>query len=592
MYLATLLLASLTMFDSAVPIGTKISNIMFKDIRYLPRSLDDFKEKKAFVLVFVDRSCPVVQKYLPVLQEMDKQFSGKGVQFLAINPSPDDSILEMAGQAVALNITFPFVKDFGGKAAKSLGVDRVPTVVILNDQRVIVYRGRVDDAVRLGGTRNEPTRKDLQIALEEVLAGKSVTTAETVVDGCAITFAEETTNSQPVNFAEHVEPIIRKHCMDCHKTGTVAPFTLLNYEQVKAKAATIAEAVREERMPPWYGHPEFGKFVNKRGMTDKERETILAWIKQGKPSGDLSKVSPIPEEISKASEWQITQPDLVLNTGTYDLPASGDVDYKYAVPLTNKKTGLPHVFTEDTWVQEIQINPENNKLVHHANLAFFVIGEKFNMNNFLTGYVPGGIPMRLDNGMAVKIKKGSVLGLQIHFVTTGKPEKGKVSVGLRFARGELQRQLNFHLFVDHLFAIPPEANAHPVKASWTAPEDIIGVGLFSHMHVRGKDMSFFAAKPQQEKEQLLMVPNYSFDWQIGYAWPVGLMKFPQGTKFDCIAHFDNSTFNPYNPNPKATVREGQQTHQEMMNGFFFYVKEKENLGYQLEGSTGRVKASK
>ena len=584
MYLATLLLASLTMFDSAVPVGTKISNITFKDIRYLPRTLDDFKEKKAVVLVFVDKSCPVAQKYLPVLQEMDKQFSGKGIQFLAINPSPDDSIVEMAGQAVALNITFPFVKDFGGKAAKSLGVDRVPTVVILNDQRVIVYRGRVDDAVRLGGTRKEPTRKDLQIALEEVLAGKPVTTAETVVDGCAITFAEEAANAQPVNFAEHVEPIIRKHCMDCHKTGTVAPFTLLNYEQVKAKAATIAEVVREERMPPWYGHPEFGKFVNKRGMTDKERETILAWIKQGKPSGDLTKVPEVPADYNLPNEWIITKPDLILSTGSYDLPASGDIDYKYAI--------LPYVFAQDTWVQEIQIKPENNKLVHHANLAYFVVGEKFNMDTFLTGYVPGGIPMRLEPGVAIKIGKGSVLGLQIHFVSTGKPEKGKVSVGLKFAQGELKKQLHFHLFVDNRFAIPPEATAYPVSASWTAPDDIIGVGLFSHMHLRGKDMSFFAAKPQQEKEQLLMVPNYSFDWQIGYAWPVGLMKFPQGTKFDCIAHFDNSTFNPYNPNPKATVREGQQTHQEMMNGFFFYVKEKENLGYQLEGSTGRVKASK
>lgn len=581
MYLAAILLTALLPFNSNVPIGTKLTNLNFKDTRYLPRSLDDFKDKKAFVLVFVDKSCPVAQKYLPVLQEMESHFSSKGVQFLAVNPSPDDSIIEVAGHALKLGIKFPFVKDFGGKMAKAVGVDRVPTAVILNDQRVIVYRGRVDDAVRLGGTRPEATHKDLQTALEEVLAGKSVTTAETVVDGCAITFSEEGNITTPVTFAEHVEPIIRKHCMDCHKPGTVAPFSLLTFEQNKSKANTIAEAVSDGRMPPWYAHPEFGQFANKRGMTDKERETILAWIKQGKPSGDLAKVPPLPEDIARPGEWSITKPDLVLTTATYDLPASGDVDYKYAI--------LPHLFTEDTWVQEIQIKPENNKLVHHANLAFFVMGEKFNMNNFLTGYVPGGIPMRLDDGMAVKIKKGSVLGLQIHFVTTGKPEKGKVSVGLRFARGELKKQLNFHLFVDHRFAIPPEATAYPVTANWTAPEDLVGVGLFSHMHVRGKDMSFFAARPGSEKEQLLMIPNYNFDWQIGYAWPSGLVKFPQGTKFDCIAHYDNSSFNPYNPNPKATIREGQQTRDEMMNGFFFYVKEKENLGYQLEGATGRVK---
>lgn len=566
--------------DNAVPIGTKVSNLTFKDIRYLPRSLDDFKDKKAFVLVFVDRSCPVAQKYLPILEAMHLQYQSKGVQFVALNPSPDDSIMEMAGHALTHKVTFPFVKDFAGKCAKAVGVERVPTMVILNDKREIVYRGRVDDAIRLGGTRPTASRNDLAMALEEVLAGKTVTVAETVVDGCPITFADAA-DPKPVNYAEHVEPLIRKHCMECHKVGTVAPFTLTSYENVKSKASSIAEVVREERMPPWYAHPDHGQFVNKRGMTDAERDTIQNWIAQGKQSGDLTKVPALPAEFTETKEWLISKPDLVLSTGSYDLPATGDVDYKYAI--------LPYVFTEDTWVQEIQIKPENNKLVHHANLAFFVMGEKFNMNNFLTGYVPGGIPLQLKPGHAVLIKKGSVLGLQLHFVTTGKPEKAKVSVGLKYPRGELNKRVYFHLFVDNRFAIPPDALAHPVQAKWTSPDDIIGIGLFSHMHVRGRDMTFSSQKPGTEKEPLLMIPNYSFDWQMGYEWPAGQIKFPKGTQFECIAHYDNSNFNPYNPNPKATVRMGQQTHEEMMNGFFFYTKEHENLGIQLNGATGRVK---
>ena len=61
MYLATLLLAVLMPASASVPVGTKISNLTFKDIRYLPRSLDDFKDKKAFVLIFVDKTCPVAE---------------------------------------------------------------------------------------------------------------------------------------------------------------------------------------------------------------------------------------------------------------------------------------------------------------------------------------------------------------------------------------------------------------------------------------------------------------------------------------------------------------------------------------------------
>lgn len=565
--------------ETAVPIGTKVNNLTFTDIHYLPRSLDDFKGKKAFVLVFVDRACPVAKRYLPVLAQLHAQFAKQGVQFLAINASPDDSIVEMAAQAVEAEIAFPSVKDFDFKNVRALGVERVPTAVILNTEWKLVYRGRVDDMNRLGGSRPEPTRRDLQIALEELLAGKSISIPTTVVDGCPITFNEESKSCTPITYAENVAPILKRHCVECHRPNTVAPFSLLSYEQAKARASSITEVIREQRMPPWYAHPDFGTFVNKRGLTAEERQTIQSWVKQGKPSGNLTKVSPLTEEKPGPSEWLIAKPDLVLPTLAYDLPAIGDIEYKYAM--------LPYLFSSDTWVQEIQIKPDNPKVTHHANLAYFVVGQKFNMNNFLTGFVPGGEPMRLQPGVAAKIPKGSVLGLQIHFVSTGKPEKGRVQVGLRFAREEVKKQLHFRLLVDRNFAIPPGDPAHRVTAAWTVPEDVVGLGLFCHMHVRGRDMTFLATKPGQQQETLLMVPNYSFDWQMPYRWATNSFKLPAGTRLDCIAHYDNSDFNPYNPDPKATVREGQQTHEEMMNGFFFYVLEKENLGIKLEGATGR-----
>jgi peroxiredoxin/mono/diheme cytochrome c family protein len=570
--------------EPGVPIGSKVNNLTFTDIRYLRRSLDDFKGKKAFVLIFVDRSCPVAKRYLPVLAQLHNKFAKQDVQVLAINASPGDNIVEMAAQAVEAEIAFPFLKDFDSKGAQALGVGRVPTAVILNADRKLVYRGRIDDMNRLGGSRAEPTRRDLQIALEELLAGKPISIPETIVDGCPITFNEESKSSPSVTYAEQVAPILKHHCVECHRPNTVAPFSLLTYEQAKARASSIAEVVREQRMPPWYAHPDFGAFVNKRGLTLEERQTIQSWVKQGKPSGDVSKVSPSSEDKLRPADWLIAKPDLVLPTLTYDLPATGDIEYKYAI--------LPYYFTADTWVQEIQIKPDNPKVVHHANLAYFVVGEKFNMNNFLTGFVPGGEPMRLQPGVAAKIPKGSVLGLQIHFVSTGKPEKGRVQVGLRFAREEVKKQLHFRLLVDRRFAIPPGEPAHRVSANWTLPEDVVGLGLFCHMHVRGRDMTFLATKPGQQRETLLMVPNYSFDWQMPYRWATNAFKLPAGTRLDCIAHFDNSDFNPYNPDPKATVREGQQTHEEMMNGFFFYVLEKENLGIKLDGSTGRVVATK
>jgi hypothetical protein len=128
-----------------------------------------------------------------------------------------------------------------------------------------------------------------------------------------------------------------------------------------------------------------------------------------------------------------------------------------------------------------------------------------------------------------------------------------------------------------------------VSAERVLPSDAIGVGLFTHMHVRGRDMTFKAHYPDSRSEVLLTIPNYNFDWQLAYRWQPGVKQFPGGTRLEAVAHYDNSPFNPYNPDPRATVREGQQTTQEMMNGFVFYVEAGERLGLDIDGTTGRVK---
>jgi hypothetical protein len=143
--------------------------------------------------------------------------------------------------------------------------------------------------------------------------------------------------------------------------------------------------------------------------------------------------------------------------------------------------------------------------------------------------------------------------------------------------------------VDTKFAIPPGAPAYPVSASKVLEHDAVGLGLFVHMHVRGRDMTFRAYLPDGTTETLLMVPNYSFDWQMPYRWEPGTKKFPKGTRLEAVAHYDNSAFNPYNPDPKATVKDGPQTRDEMLNGFFFYTDAGELLNLEIDPKTGRVR---
>ena len=374
---------------------------------------------------------------------------------------------------------------------------------------------------------------------------------------------------------------MRKHCWQCHQAGGSAPFSLITYKQAAAKAAAVAEVVADGRMPPWFAAHEFGPFVNRRGLSEDERTIIVDWARAGAALGDAKKI-PEPPAPPK-SKWLIDEPDLVLESSVHELPATGDIPYKYAV--------LNHNFSADTWVQSVQIVADNPRVMHHCNLVFGKFTEGVKEQNFITGNVPGGDVAALDDGVAFRIPKGSALILQIHpnAVATGKPEKCRVAVGLRYPRTPVQQQLRNMQLTDSRFVIPAGAPSHKVAAERVLDHDIVGVGLFAHMHLRGKDMTFTAHLPDGKTETLLIIPNYSFAWQVPYRWQPGQKRFSKGTRLECVAHFDNSAFNVFNPDPKATVRYGQQTHEEMMFGFFFYVDAAERLGLQVDPKTGQEK---
>lgn len=573
--LLTAMILGLVMGAGPEP-GTAIANLIFKDTRYLNRSLDDFKEAKAIVLVFLDTGCPLVPRYVPTLRKLEADYRGRGVQFVGLFAGPGESVIAAATFAVKHDISFPVVRDTDGTCAKALGVKWTPEVAVLDGKRSLKYRGRIDDQYRPGGTAPQPTRHDLKDAIDSILDGREVAIKTTAVDGCPITFAAEKPADPSITFAEHVAPILAKNCQECHRPGTVAPFSLIDYQQVKARGAAIADVVRSGSMPPWYGAPDHTEFTNRRGLSDEDKDRLLTWIRSGMPPGDLSKSPPPP---ASATDWRIGAPDLILSAPKHEIPESGDVPYRY--------TFLTHLFLNDTWIDSVEIKPDNPKVMHHCNMAFAKIGEKFSVQNFVTGAVPGGEAMTLPEGIAVRIPAGSLLILQIHYVSTGKPEECQFKVGLRYARSEVQKRLQLAYVATSRYAIPPMDPAYRVSASRDLPCDSIVVGLFSHMHVRGRDMTFLAHKPQQKAETLLTVPNFSFDWQHVYRYEYGAKKLPKGTRLECVAHYDNSPFNPFNPDPKATVRDGQQTHEEMLNGFVFYVDEHEKLGLTIDPKTGR-----
>ena len=564
-------------------IGDTIQDLRFKDIRALPRSLADLGKKRAYVFVFTTTSCPLVRRSIPKLVDLETRYGSQDVQIVAVNVGADESIRDMAAQAIELDAAFPFVKDANLSCATALGVTRTPGVAVLDADRKLVYRGRIDDQLRLGGTRPEPTRRDLEEAIREVLQGDAVSVAETPVDGCLIESPPPVAANLPApTYHRDVAPILQRRCVVCHIPGTAAPFSLQTFDEAASHAEMMAEVAVDQTMPPWYANPRHGKFQNDPSLTKAERDTLIRWVRSGRAEGDRPESA--PAKPATPPRWRIGEPDLVITMlEEHAVPATGFVPYRHVL--------LPHVFLGDTWLEAIEIRPDNPSVVHHCNMAYATtkgVGEE----TFITGHVPGGQPMdlgRFDNGVAFFIPKLAVLGLQIHYTTTGKEENCRISVGLRFPRRIVQKQLRNVLLDPHRIAIAPGHGAFPIQSRKTLDRDISLLGMFSHMHVRGKDMTFFATPPDQPREILLQLPNYNFEWQLGYEIEPGQKRLPKGTVLEAIAHFDNSAFNPYNPDPKRTVPWGQQTYDEMFNGYIFFVDDHENLELTVDPKTGYEK---
>jgi hypothetical protein len=405
----------------------------------------------------------------------------------------------------------------------------------------------------------------------------------------------QVTKGAPTYYRD-VLPILRGHCEVCHRTGGIAPMSFASHEEARQYAEAIRFASQNKSMPPWFAVAGIGRFSNDPSLNSEEIATLAAWVAAKAPAGD-PRDAPAPHDWAEG--WSIPQPDLVVKmTQSVALPATGDVEYTYEI--------VPTHFAEDRWVQMAEVLPSARANVHHAVvyirppdsnwLRHAPVGEAFTAatladaedrrgahwtdSDILLVYAPGSSPDEWPATMAKFVPAGSDLVFQMHYTTNGKGVTDQSRVGLVFSKkAPPQRVLTLQLTNDH-FVIPPGADDYRVEARGTLPNDATLLSFFPHMHLRGKRFEYNVLKHRAEEslgtgpggalgvevETLLRV-NYHFHWQMSYrlAEP-RLLK--AGTELQAVAWYDNSANNPHNPDPRAAVRWGEQTYDEMMIGFF------------------------
>jgi hypothetical protein len=375
-------------------------------------------------------------------------------------------------------------------------------------------------------------------------------------------------------FSRDIAPIVYENCVSCHRPGEVAPFPLINFDDVKKRADQIVSVTGDRYMPPWKPEPNYGHFTGERRLTDAQIKMLSDWAAAGAPEGDANK---IPKPPTFPEGWTLGPPDQIVKMSTpFKLPAGGRDQFRaFILPLNNE---------DAKFVSAVEFRSDNRKIVHHAlffldssgkarekgaathdgNPGYIAFGGPgFVPSGGLGGWVPGMTPALLPDGWGRYVKPKSDLVVQVHFHPDGKEETETFSMGIYYAKTPTTHILaggNAHNF---RINIPAGDKDYVVKGTYKVPVNVDLIGISPHAHLICHEMKASATTPDGKEIPLIWIKDWDFNWQgtYHYAEPI---KLPAGTLVNFTYTYDNSSDNIHNPNnPPKPIRFGEQTTDEM-----------------------------
>lgn len=387
-----------------------------------------------------------------------------------------------------------------------------------------------------------------------------------------------------LTFARHIAPILQQKCQVCHRPGSIAPMSLLSYDDVRKYLVLIKYRVQTQTMPPWHIDRTVGirEFKNDRSLSESQRNTIVRWIDSGAPLGNPKELPP-PVRWPDPTAWQLAeqfgQPELVVRSTPYTVKAAGQD--KWWRPLV--ESGV----TEPRWVRAIEIKPSfpgGRKSVHHV-LTMLEQHEEG-----ITGLASTAHDSRMTAGLFMEwavgktgeifpadagklILPGAKIRWEIHYYAVGEEIKDDVvELGIWFyPKGMVPKHRTilrmFNAATGSELDIPPRQTGI-TQNFYTLPAPARLENFQPHMHMRGKAMSIEAIYPDGRREVLSMVSNFQWRWHVNYIYAdEAAPVLPKGTVLVFTAWHDNTPSNPNNPDPEQWVGWGDRTVDEMAHAW-------------------------
>ena len=391
-------------------------------------------------------------------------------------------------------------------------------------------------------------------------------------------------NTTPT-FTKDVAPIFQAKCESCHRVDSIAPMSLVTYEQTRPYARAIKDRVASRQMPPWHLDKTMGiqKYKNDRSLTDTEIDTIVRWVDGGTPKGDLKDMPaaiqwPAEQGWNFAEMFGQKEPDLIIRSTPYTQKAGAqDAWWKPSVP-----TGL----TEARWVRAIEIRPgtvKGRKITHHA-IARLQQNEANappeirDPDGAATAAGGGGTFMEWAVGKQGELMRpnsgklmlpGSRIVWDIHYSDGKEDVTDVVELGIYFySKGQepKYRQTLSLWGAGGIDIAPNEVKVTQGIRTMTRAGRI--ESMQPHMHLRGKAMMLEAITPEGRRQVLTYVNDFNFNWHNSYVYADDVAPLlPKGTTIIVTAWHDNTTAKKSNPDPTQWVGYGDRTVDEMAHAW-------------------------
>jgi hypothetical protein len=388
-------------------------------------------------------------------------------------------------------------------------------------------------------------------------------------------------------FTKDVAPIFQAKCEACHRPDSIAPMSLVTYEETRPFANLIKSRVAARQMPPWHIDKTIGiqKFKNDRSLTEAEIDTIVRWVNASSPKGD-PKDMPAAVKWPDESKWNFAEmfggpPDLIIKSTPYLQKAGAPDAWWHPVA----ETGL----TEARWVRAIEIRPadvKGRKVVHHAiarlqqneELAPAAVRDSA-ANAAADQQQGGGTFMEWAVGKQGEIMRpnsgklllpGSRFTWDIHYSNGGEDVNSVVELGIYlYPKGqEPKYRQTLASFGTGCCDINP--NEVKIHQGFRTMERAGRIESFQpHMHLRGKAMSLEAILPgTSNKVMLSYVNDFNFNWHNSYVYADDVAPLlPKGTIIITTAWHDNTSAKKSNPDPLQWVGYGDRTVDEMAHAW-------------------------